>query len=221
MYRIICHLSNSRLLIVLYLLSWSLLSVNCLNWLSGEEIAEATEREVWEETGVHCRFEKVLCFRHQHAYKFGCSDFYFVSVCRPITEEIVKGANEIALCKWMDVSTCTGRYNVHIICHDVLMVPPPPSPFIKLSNPSIAVRDRIRTGRYWRQELSGWVTATQAQKAEVSATFSSKPLTNSDVMHRVASIIIARVFLHLRYLRAHLLGHNKHRHATDVKKRVI
>ena len=70
----------------------------------GEEISEAAEREVWEETGVHCKFENVICFRHQHNYKYGCSDFYFVSLMRPITEHIVKGDNEIALCKWMDVS---------------------------------------------------------------------------------------------------------------------
>ena len=73
-------------------------------FVAGEEIAEATQREVFEETGVRCQFESVLLFRHQHDYKYGCSDFYFVSVCRPLTHAINAGFNEIALCTWMDVS---------------------------------------------------------------------------------------------------------------------
>ena len=73
-------------------------------FISGEEISEATEREVFEETGVRCQFESVLLFRHQHDYKYGCSDFYFVSLCKALTDTISAGFNEIALCTWMDVS---------------------------------------------------------------------------------------------------------------------
>lgn len=78
----------------------------------GEDIAQATEREVLEETGVHASSQGIICFRHQHDYKFDCSDFYFVSLMRPQTLNIDIGANEISECHWMPVRSAqaSGKY---------------------------------------------------------------------------------------------------------------
>jgi hypothetical protein len=40
--------------------------------------------EVFEETGIETEFVCVLTFRHMHGYHFGCSDFYFVCLLRPL-----------------------------------------------------------------------------------------------------------------------------------------
>ncbi|XP_064613260.1 uncharacterized protein LOC135477040 [Liolophura sinensis] len=69
----------------------------------GEDITEACQREVLEETGVPCQFVSILSFRHQHGYRFGCSDVYFVCLMRPISEEINACEKEIADCQWMNL----------------------------------------------------------------------------------------------------------------------
>ena len=45
----------------------------------GEEVGEATVREVFEETGVRVEFASLLTMRVQHGAAFGRDDFYFVS----------------------------------------------------------------------------------------------------------------------------------------------
>jgi hypothetical protein len=45
----------------------------------GEEVGEATVREVFEETGVRAEFASLLTMRVQHGAAFGRDDFYFVS----------------------------------------------------------------------------------------------------------------------------------------------
>lgn len=44
----------------------------------GEDLHEAAEREVWEETGIRGRFAAVLAVRQAHALAFGKSDLFFV-----------------------------------------------------------------------------------------------------------------------------------------------
>lgn len=44
----------------------------------GEDISEAAEREVLEETGVRARFDAVLAMRQAHGFAFGKSDMFFV-----------------------------------------------------------------------------------------------------------------------------------------------
>lgn len=78
--------------------------MGCHGDLTGEDITEACQREVLEETGVPCQFVSILSFRHQHGYRFGCSDVYFVCLMRPVSEEINPCEKEIADCQWMDVS---------------------------------------------------------------------------------------------------------------------
>ena len=56
-----------------------------------------------EETGVDTEFVGVVCFRHMHNFRYGCSDFYFVCHLRPLTKEIKIDESEIADCRWMKV----------------------------------------------------------------------------------------------------------------------
>lgn len=71
----------------------------------GEEIFETARREVVEETGIETEFVGILSFRHQQNYRYGCSDFYFICVMRPINneQEIKVCQQEIANCKWVDI----------------------------------------------------------------------------------------------------------------------
>lgn len=71
--------------------------------LSGENIPEAVEREVFEETGIRAKFKSLVGFRHAHGYAFGCSDIYFVARLIPETLEIKKCSQEISECVWMKV----------------------------------------------------------------------------------------------------------------------
>ena len=46
--------------------------------LVGEDITEAAEREVLEETGLEAKFEAILAMRQSHKAAFGKSDMFFV-----------------------------------------------------------------------------------------------------------------------------------------------
>jgi len=86
----------------------------------GEHLADGVMREVFEETGVRTRFEAVVCFRHQHGYRFGKSDFYFVCRLSPLSSEITADPNEIADARWMPVdeylaSDHISPFNKHIV----------------------------------------------------------------------------------------------------------
>lgn len=67
----------------------------------GEHLEAAVIREVYEETGVKTEFQRLVCFRHWHGYRYGKSDIYFVCLLRPLSEAIVKQDEEIAQCLWM------------------------------------------------------------------------------------------------------------------------
>tara|TARA_B110001452_G_C15146336_1_gene399052 strand:- start:73 stop:717 length:645 start_codon:yes stop_codon:yes gene_type:complete len=70
----------------------------------GEEVSEATAREVLEETGVHASFECVLAMRTQHGAAFGRDDFYMVSAMTPLSEEISVQETEISECRWLPIA---------------------------------------------------------------------------------------------------------------------
>lgn len=53
----------------------------------GEDLDEAVVREVYEETGIPCRFLSVLGVRHTHGMQFGRSDLYFVCRLEPVPDE--------------------------------------------------------------------------------------------------------------------------------------
>ena len=69
----------------------------------GEHLVDAVTREVAEETGVQVRFERLVCFRHWHGYRYGKSDIYFVCRLSPLSQDISKQDAEIEECIWMPV----------------------------------------------------------------------------------------------------------------------
>lgn len=69
----------------------------------GEDLAVTSRREVFEETGVEAEFMSVLTFRHQHNFRYGCSDWYYICVMKPVGGDIKPCPQEIAECRWMDI----------------------------------------------------------------------------------------------------------------------
>jgi len=69
----------------------------------GEDVREAVVREVLEETGVHARFEGVVCMRHRHEARFGLSDLYIICRLRALSSEITHDPGEIDECRWMPI----------------------------------------------------------------------------------------------------------------------
>lgn len=65
----------------------------------GEDIAVAAVRELKEETGLDCIFDKIICFRQSHGGLFGRSDMFFVCLCKlaPKYEERLKEGGEVEL----------------------------------------------------------------------------------------------------------------------------
>lgn len=76
----------------------------------GEGLDEAVVREVYEETGIHCRFVGVLGMRHTHAMQFGRSDLYFMCRMEVVPNEDgtipdpTPQAGEIEACRWLPLS---------------------------------------------------------------------------------------------------------------------
>lgn len=69
-----------------------------------EKIEDACIREVWEETGVKCRFKSVVAFREFTGYNFGMQDLYFVCLLEPESEKIdIQMEHEIAKAAWINV----------------------------------------------------------------------------------------------------------------------
>jgi ADP-ribose pyrophosphatase YjhB (NUDIX family) len=60
----------------------------------GEQLDDAAIREIMEETGIECRFQSVLGFRHTHGMQFGRSDMYFVCQLQPV-ETIDEDGNAV------------------------------------------------------------------------------------------------------------------------------
>ena len=80
----------------------------------GEDIAVAAVRELKEETGLDCIFDKIICFRQSHGGLFGRSDMFFVCLCKlapKYEEKLVEGGEvellpqeeEILLADWIDM----------------------------------------------------------------------------------------------------------------------
>lgn len=68
-----------------------------------EHLADAAMREVLEETGVHTRFDAMICLRQWHGYRYGKSDIYFIARLHPLTRAIQIQEDEIEECFWMPV----------------------------------------------------------------------------------------------------------------------
>ena len=78
-----------------------------------EDIAVAAEREVWEETGVRARFQRLMTIQENHHVRGpgreGSTDLFCVCLLTPTLSqdghvpEPVAQEDEIAACQWMDV----------------------------------------------------------------------------------------------------------------------
>ncbi len=80
----------------------------------GEKISEAAEREVFEETGIRAKFEKLTTFRHWIDYRPNKSDIYFICRCRPLTSEITPQASEIDRALWMPLDEYLNHPDVSV-----------------------------------------------------------------------------------------------------------
>lgn len=55
---------------------------------SGESIEAASIREVWEETGVKCKFDSIVGFRELQKYQWDQADLYFVCLLQSLDDTI-------------------------------------------------------------------------------------------------------------------------------------
>ncbi|KAI2804840.1 hypothetical protein RDWZM_008120 [Blomia tropicalis] len=69
----------------------------------GEELSQAAEREVLEETGVKCQFQNLILMRHLHRFAFDCADMYFVCLLRPLSKTIQNRDDECDAVCWMSI----------------------------------------------------------------------------------------------------------------------
>lgn len=81
----------------------------------GEEIVNAAEREVLEETSVRAKFKQMVCFRHGHNFQFGCSDMYFIVALTPEPgQDVLKKCDrEIDAVEWMNIDDYLNHPHVH------------------------------------------------------------------------------------------------------------
>ncbi|XP_066153059.1 uncharacterized protein [Euwallacea fornicatus] len=79
----------------------------------GENLVDASIREVLEETGIQTEFVSVLTVRHGHGGMFGCSDIYIVLNLKALTNNISKCDREIADCQWMDIEKYLSHPQIH------------------------------------------------------------------------------------------------------------
>lgn len=83
--------------------------------VSGENLATAAQREVFEETGINTKFVSLVAFRHYQPIganprgKYGCSDIYFVAYLRSDGNDTINMCTrELKGACWMPVSSIVG-----------------------------------------------------------------------------------------------------------------
>eukprot|EP01006_Ploeotia_vitrea_P047120 TRINITY_DN67092_c6_g12_i1.p1 TRINITY_DN67092_c6_g12~~TRINITY_DN67092_c6_g12_i1.p1 ORF type:complete len:283 (-),score=44.15 TRINITY_DN67092_c6_g12_i1:406-1254(-) len=88
----------------------------------GELYPTAVEREVLEETGIHCKFNKILAIveslhsdTHQQIIRAGFCDWYVIAAATPIDEDapLQPQESEIAKVAWLDIEELTAVVRQH------------------------------------------------------------------------------------------------------------
>lgn len=81
----------------------------------GEHIVTCAIREILEETGIRTCFERLVCFRHWHGYRYNKSDIYFVCRLTPLSHAISRQEAEIEECLWMPVQEYLNNPHVGLL----------------------------------------------------------------------------------------------------------
>ncbi len=71
---------------------------------AGEDISDAAEREVLEETGIRVKFKCIISVRESHGFLNGKSDLFFFSkldVLEGDSDNLIHQESEILACRWM------------------------------------------------------------------------------------------------------------------------
>lgn len=66
-------------------------------------MAVTAQREVFEETGIHCEFVGVLACRHSHHFRYGNSDLYYACLMKATSTDIDKCTQEVLDARWLSV----------------------------------------------------------------------------------------------------------------------
>ena len=78
-----------------------------------ERVSQASEREVFEETGVRVKFDSIVSLGHFTPAQFGESNLYVVSLAKALTTKIdIQDTHEIEEARWIDVAEYLRREDV-------------------------------------------------------------------------------------------------------------
>ncbi len=79
-----------------------------------ENISQALEREVLEETGIKVKLESIVSIGHFHPGQFNESNMYIVCSAKPLSKTIHVGdSQEIIEAKWINVDEYLNSENIH------------------------------------------------------------------------------------------------------------